>query len=397
MVINRKNLMLLMLFSLPFISALSIVLTGRGDLIEDVEDILIVSYMFFCTVMIILPWRKAYGSMQIIRDDKKIEKLYNILSPILTFTFVILGIVALLVAILIGSNIQSFKYEDGYNKFYYSMLPFDVHFFMLAMILYQYAYVMIPLCFYYLQANDLKKTIRCFIFSLNIILYGLTYFSRWAFINFVLLYLFMFIVFRKNISDYYKAKIKKVTIYLGALLGFIFISISASRFSDGDIYDNIISPDSYVQNPTIYSFLDYLGQSNEVGYYLLKSYEGENFGGQKAFSQTRDFLATFGFFEVGNPKLESKSQELYGKYSISFNGFACGNVYDFGLILGTLLVFFYYNIVKKKVRKTLVTFNECCAISFLSQLPLLGIFFTATPTIAFLFFSYIPIYLYLKK
>ena len=396
--LSRKNIVLLLLFSLPFISVLSIILIARGDIIEDVEDVLILVYMFICSTMIILPWGRAKGNMIIKRDDKKIYNIYKILSIILTYTFVVLGVVALVVAVLVGGNIQSFKYEGDYNKFYYTMLPFDVHFYMLAMILYQYAYVMIPLCFYFLQINDKRRVIKCFILSLNVLLYGLTYFSRWAFINFILVYVFMFLLFRKNISEYYKKKIKKIALILGSVLGVIFVSISVSRFSDGDIYgDNVISPDSYIQNPTVYSFLDYLGQSNEVGHALLKSYEGKNFGGQKAFSQVWGFLATFGLFEVGNPKLAQKTQDLYGRYSSNFNGFACGNVYDFGYIFGTLIVFIYFFLVKQRVRKSSVSFNECCAISFLSQMPLLSVFFTAAPTIAFLYFSYIPIYLYLKK
>ena len=167
-------------------------------------------------LIIILAW-SSYGNVctLIVKDEKIIKRFTNILLIISFYAFVVLLITAILVNVLVD-DINTFKYGGESVEFYYNMLPFNVKFLILAHYLYGLGYFMIPLHFYYLSKQKYWLSFFCFLFSLNIILYGLTYFSRATIVNYIFIYLSIFLILYKAMPSI----VSGITLSIISILGY---------------------------------------------------------------------------------------------------------------------------------------------------------------------------------
>lgn len=393
-------------FFITLIVLFSIILSvflGRELEIENIYDLLVLFLMIFFMIIIILPW-KNYRAVSYINvlNPLKVSKLTNLLVCINSFVFVIFFITSYVVMTAV-SDINEFKYGEGVSKdFYYTLLPFNVTFFNIANLFYYSAYFLLPLHFYYLYKRRYWISFVCFLLSLNIVLYGLTFFSRAVVIQYLLMYSSFYWLLNSVIERKVKKKFKVVFLLLGFCSLAYFAIISIQRFEDDSAsisaYVSTIPQEAIVQDPVLYSYLDYSSQWVFNGYEIMKKYEGDGFNGQITFNPLLSLLNQFQIFPYDSENYSKLRKHLWpDHYSYSFNGFAAYTLYDYGLFFGLIFCFLYYRIViKMSPKNNIMRLNDLFLLVLLVQIPLMSIFYSQMVNIVIGFLIWLPINSYLK-
>lgn len=328
-------------------------------------------------LIIILAW-SSYGNVctLIVKDEKIIKRFTNILLIISFYAFVVLLITAILVNVLVD-DINTFKYGGESVEFYYNMLPFNVKFLILAHYLYGLGYFMIPLHFYYLSKQKYWLSFFCFLFSLNIILYGLTYFSRATIVNYIFIYLSIFLILYKAMPSIVLVYLKRVIFFVFVLVLGYFSFVTLSRFNDTSVYSNMIPSDSFIQNPALYSVCDYLSQWYPLSIDVLNDYSGITFNGQTSLKSLLSLLNHLGIGDFSLEKYTILRNEMWKENSGNFVGFVAYIIYDYGYIISFLLLILYLFIVTKlKSKYNTIRLFHLFYIVLLVQIPLMAIFYS---------------------
>lgn len=389
-----KNRLLLFLLSFQILSLAAAIFIKKPDYMDNIETIPNCLIMLILNLLVILPWKK-YGRIKELscKNENAWRKVTKILLIISGFTFGVLLVVSIVVNTLV-TDINAFKYSDGESMdFYYTMLPFNVRYFILAGKLYTLAYILLPLHFFYLSRGDKKYAFWCGLFSLNIILYGMTFFSRWTILQYAFLYFAMWIMLSRIMPVGTKKRMKKILGVLVIIACVFFISISISRFTDNRLYElDQISKDSPVQDPTMYSFFDYMGQSNSNGIFLLNKYHGNTFHGTYAMCEIHRLF--YGLKLIDESPFVKLRSKYWGEFAGAFSGWATYTVYDFGYILGLVVSIAYYVIVIRKGKH--MSLANFVPATFLLQIPLCAIFYSCLPTVLFCYFIYFFIWIFIS-
>lgn len=365
--------------------------------IESTKDVVIVSYMIVATALFVVPWKNANGDIMIVANKTKIDKVYKVLSVILGFSFFFLAIAAFSIIIFVGADIDAFKYTDERVEFLYSRLPYDVHFYMLAALGQYFAYIMLPIHFYYLQQRDQKRAIWSFVWSLTIIVHGLTMFSRWTVVLYFLIYFFLFFITRKTYDHTVIKKLRMISAIAFAVILSMFVMISYNRFSQNLQYaSNHISPNSKIQDPTLYSFFDYIGQGTPIGYILMQKYDGTTTNFTYATDKLRMLLQYVRIKVADEEKITDNKKSIFKEYYIFFWNLPVYNVYDFGVVLAIVFTLTYSLLLGRGIKKKM-NFTSFCKISFWAQLPLLSIFYSNLSIVLLLLVLNYPINVFLKS
>lgn len=392
---NRKSYVVVFLTLLQLISVVAAILIKMELEIDSVSDVLCCMLMLFVNTSVITCWRKSSKVKKITGNSHRIEKIRKFFFVIMPFIWSILFIVAVTVISLVGDSINEFKYGDGNSTdFFYTMLPINVKWYILASILYQLSYFMFPFHFYYLSRHEYKYAIICLFYSTSILLFGATFFSRWTILQYFLLYITLFLVCKDTIAPTLIKKMRKVLFVTLILFGVGFITISITRFEDNTHYEKTIPSYSVIQDPTLYSFCDYLGQANRNGLEVLKNYNGSTLLGGYTFDAVRSTLSAFRIFPYDSEKYRAKREVLFGAYSGGFTGLTAYSVMDYGIILTLILFLLYAWYIPKHLRK-IITFHDLCLIMCFVQIPICSMFYSWASTVCFLLFCYSFIYLYL--
>lgn len=395
--IYRKNKVLLLLFLIQVISVISAMLINAETYGDDISTYYNVPYILASTLMLILPWKKYGQITSVLRVNAgKVNLLTNFLLIISAFTFVVLLAVAIVVMVYLGdTNIN--EYKDDTTNFYYTMLPFDVHWYLWARVLYTFSYFLIPLHFYHLYEGNRKKSVLCAFLSLNIVLYGLAFFSRWTIMLFVCLYGIMWFMFKNVLSQDDKKRERKAFFYVMIFLTIAFVSITLGRFSSDDgvstRYAERIPQQSYIQDPALYSICDYLGQSSSIGVHLLNTYNGQHFGFKYPLMSLQNLFAGVGLCE---PSTIFDLHQIHWKDEWDkFPGFTVYGVYDLGYIGAFICCILYFFIVNKRNRK--IRLQELLAMVVLIQMPICSIFYSQANEVLYDLMFLIPIWIFLQS
>ena len=398
-IVFKKNYLILLLLGLQILSLLCGIFIGQDSSIEgNVSSFIATIVITLATLSLILPWRK-YDKIEIkeFHNSKRVNSVTIILLIIGGFTFIVLSIVAYLVVSTGIGDINEFKYVEGTTDFYYSHLPFDVRFYILARICYNYSYFLLPLHFYHQAIGNEKLSRWCGLFSLNIVLYGLTFFSRWTIVLYVSLFLSFWVMFRECTPKNIRLREKKLVLTAGSIVAVLFLIISFTRFGGdsqmGINYGLRIPSTSPIQNPTLYSIFDYLGQSNANGVVLLDGYKGETFGGRWATFSLNELLS--GIDLVPPSDYQKYVERLWPDHYQFFNGFTAYTVYDWGGIIAFIFCIAYYLYIRSG--KKGLTINKLMVSSLLLQLPLCSIFYSQMNIILYCLVLYSPFALILAS
>lgn len=393
----RRHKLVLLFLALQVLSLVSAIVIQKDDYMDDPTTVLSAILSLVITLSIILPW-KNYTKITAIEILPKgsFDRLSVLLFVVGSFIFLVLLVVALYVNVLI-SDINAFKYEEGSSMdFYYKMLPFDTRLFILAYSFYYLSFFFIPLHFYSLYIDDTKKAVVYFILSLNLILFGLSFFSRWTIALFILLYLSHWICYNRIIPDNLRKKeLKWIGLFAGLLAAF-FVMITISRFTTNTAYEKeVVNQSGVDMSPTLYSVFDYLGQSNSISLYHLNHYDGRTFGGSYVLSDAQTF---FSILRIVPPSSsEERIDKVWTEFQRCFRTYACYTVYDVGIIGALLISVIFVLLVKRKGKK--ITFNSYIRSSILLMVPCCSIFFSYLNIALFtlILFFFLKIYLKLVK
>ena len=181
--------------------------------------------------LIIIPWKNFKNIKEISYSNEiKLKKLTRFLITISIFPFITFSATSIFVFLFV-EDINAFKYAEGVSDDFYYSLPFDVRAIILSAYLYGFSYFLIPLHFYYLSKRSYRLSFWCFIFSLNIILFGLTYFSRSVFVHYAFIYIAFLIMLYGTLENRVKKYIKNTMFLLLGLMVVYFVNISIKRFT----------------------------------------------------------------------------------------------------------------------------------------------------------------------
>lgn len=347
--------------------------------------------------LIITPWRKINKIKEItIINEIKLKKLTNFLLIISTLPFITLLLTTIILFIYID-DINTFKYSEGVADAFYYSLPLNIKVIILSTYLYYFSYFLIPLHFYYLSKGNYKLSILCFILSLNIILYGLTYFSRSVFVHYSLIYISFVVILYNTFENKIKKYLKNAMVIAGIIFSIYFIYITNSRFTTDNLYAERIPSESFIQDPVLYSYFDYLSQWYSNSMYELNSYNNRTFNGQITFQPILSLLGKYKIINYDPAKYMALKLQLWPLHWWTFNGFVAYTIYDFGYIL-TILFSLIYNLIVIRLRpiNKKISLLNLFLIVLLIQLPLEAIFYSTTGGIVIPLLLLLPIFLYMK-
>lgn len=394
MVFSIKKPLTLFLTLLQIVSFCGIFLLNLNIEIKSIEHLGLWLISLIMLLLVILPWRK-YGKITIIANDInpiKLKRITKYLIIINTFVFVFLLITTIIVQTTI-KDINQFKYEgDLSTEFFYKHLPFNVKFFILSTFLYGFSYFLLPLHFFYASQSNYGLSTICLVLSLNIILYGSTFFSRSVIIQYIFLYTAMFLMLKGSLPDHLRAKISKYTFIGIAIFLLIFINITRNRFENDNLYSQNIHSNALVKDPVTYSYIDYLSQWHSNSLKVLERYNFKNGNGRITFNQILSLLPSYNAKDYFNLRYKLMGENWY-----TFIGFPAYMIVDFGIFVGTFLCIIYLIIVEnKKPVGGIVKLNDLFIIVLLVQIPLMSIFYSQLNNLIFPFLFLLLLQLYIK-
>lgn len=397
--LKRKSLALVLVV-IQVISLVGTFFIGRSVELSTLEDLSRIFITILLLSLIILPWQNYYGLREILPINRfRLKITTNILIGINIFVFIVF-LTATIIIMTQVTNINEFKYAEGVStEFYYSKLPIPVVFFNISILLYYFSYFMLPLHFYYLHKNRYWLSLLCFVLSLNVILYGLTFFSRAVVVQYLLLYGALLYLLYGTLKKNVQKSIKLSIIILGSISIIYFIDISQRRFEEdhlqAKLYSNTIPADAVIKDPLLFSYLDYTSQGFINGFEVLELYEGKGFGGALTLQSVTSFFQS----PMDNYVATEYRQQLWPRhYSYSFNGFTAYAVYDYGIFGSILFCFIYFFIVRKfRPISGKINLKNLFLLTLLIQIPLMSIFYNQLIGILLAFIVLIPLWLYMKK
>lgn len=355
------------------------------------------SFTLIVLSLIIIPWTRIVNVESIYcLNEKKLLRLTKsmiILSIVPFFTFLIVSIFV----ILYVEDINTFKYAEGVSTDFYYSLPINIRLLIFSNYSYNLSYFLIPLHFYYLSKKKYWLSFFCFLFSLNIILFGLTYFSRSVYIQYGSIYgAFLFILF-PTLESSLRNGIKYFTIFFGIIFISYFIYISNARFESDNSYYDLIPSNAIIQDPVYYSYFDYASQWYFNSLIVMEEYNLNGFNGQITFQPVLSLLGQYGIIPYESSQYSELRMRLWPSHWWTFNGFVAYSVYDYGYFLTIILCFAYFYFVKfNRPVNNSVSILNLFVLVLLIQLPLMSIFYSNAAAILMPFLFLIPIYLYMK-
>ena len=347
--------------------------------------------------LIIIPWTKVVHIRSIYcSNDSKLRSLTYFLIVLSVIPFITFLAVSTFV-ILYVEDINTFKYAEGVSTDFYYSLPISTKIIILSNYLYNFSYFFIPLHFYYLSRKEYWLSFFCFLFSLNIILYGLTYFSRSVYIQYSSIYgAFLFMIF-STLDCKIKRYVKVFSVVFGVAFLSYFIYISDQRFTTDKTYDDIIPTKAIVQDPVNYSYLDYSSQWYFNNMAVLEKYNFNGFNGQISLQPLLSLLGQYGLINYDAANYTKLRIQLWPDHYWTFNGFVAYSIYDYGYFLSFIFCIIYYYLVRINCPKNdKISVVNLFILVLLIQLPLSAIFYSNVGAIMFPLIYLIPICLYLK-
>jgi hypothetical protein len=191
--------------------------------------------------------------------------------------------------------------------------------------------------------------------------------------------------------------LKLFAVFVTIAMTFWFIKITNNRFDEDKLYAVKIPSSSPIQNPSIYSNLDYVSQWGENSFIVLDRYKFKTTMGQNSLIPLLQFLNHFTPLKWNAKKYNNLHKSLLGddKY-YTFNGLVAAWVFDFGYIVSILLALFYNRMVKKiRPVNGQMYIKHLLLLALLIQLPLFAIFYNSISGIIFPLLFFIPINIYL--
>jgi len=398
--IKRKPLKVFHILVFIQILSLFLMVISAGDTFTvSISRMFNIVYTALILTLIIYPWRH-YDKINFtyVGSERKViivTKVLLILSVIVFFVLLFTGIWVMTNV----SDINKFKYVAGERMEVLSNnFPISMRWFLFSNYLYVLSYFLIPLHFYFIGKSKFYSAL-CLLFSFNIVLYGLSFFSRWTLTHYILIYGIFLFLYRDSISEKYLKNIKRIFFVVVLLLSYMMYYITVSRFEMNQAAYNRVPNDSFIQNPALYSSVSYFTEWYNNSLLLLDNYSFETFNGQATFLPILKILNSYTPVSWDLDKyMELRESILTPEYYKNFAGLVANWVFDFGYILSLLSAVVYNRIIYRlRPRNNRIKLKNTLLLVLLIQLPLVSIFYSFMGGIITSLIILIPINLYLNK
>ena len=299
--------------------------------------------------------------------------------------FKYIGIVMLLINIyffyILSSSVVDFSaYKNqGESSYYQSQLP--IHGYLLTLFnWFSLVFILfLPYHFYFLSKGNTKQAVISLIISLNYVLVGLSSFSRSGMVAFILVYLILYLYFKKSIKIKATPQIIIPVVGILFIIAMAFYSITMNRFGDDNIAvsESFVSNDPVIEDPIVNAQLSYFSQWYvKTDYWLPRSSNVELTHGSRSFPLAALVLSILRITEHFPEYLERDLERQLGSDSASFLGISTNMALDVGPLISIILVFLYYRYLNKKEKNihknhSVIAFMP---VVFLLQVAATGIF-----------------------
>lgn len=387
MLVSAKSNSIRFLLILLYIGTLSVnFLIGTDLSVQSFSDILYVIWTVLVLSLLFKSWN-YYTPIESFEpcNEKKLKRFVYIVGTLCIFMTIGCAGIAYAVSQVV-EDINVFKYRDGQADVYES-LGMSMKPYILAYILYPISYLFIPLIFYYLSKKEYLLMLLCFLSSLASVSYGLAYFSRSHTIQYVLLLLTSYWMFRKTLSETLRKKIEKLGIILIFCIAASFIAISNSRFQDKDYANQ--KKDAVIKNTVIYSLADYTGMWWYAGRDVFEDFHFETMRGRIALQSVNRVLSMASIVPSTSEQNAKMRDKLLKDHSGNFIGVSTYFLYDTGIMISLFILLIYsYIVYYNRPRNGSMTVNHSMSFVILLLLPLFGIFYSTLDIIILLALYY---------
>jgi hypothetical protein len=397
----RDRSIALVFVLIHILSLTGVMFIGGSYSIDTIFKVFNLIYTAVILILIISPWTKVHDIAYIAAPSEiKVKRLTYVLIASSIIPFITFAIVTVLTSIYLSDvniDIDTFKYAEGVSDEFYYAMPINTTLFILSTYLYYPSIFLIPLHFYYLSKRKFKLSLVCFIFSLNFVLHGMVYFSRAALIHYVLLYFSFLYILRMTLDSQTKRNIVRLSAVIGILTAGYFMYITDVRFSKDELYAGAIPIDSFIRDPVLFSYFEYLSTWYNDSMYVLNSYNFETFTGQISLQPVLSLLSHFGLLDYNTADYMELRKSLWPLHWYRFVGFVAYSVFDYGYLLTVIFSLVYcYMIAKLKPLNNSTSLLDLFAMVLLIQLPLFAIFYSTVGGLLLPLLFLIPIYGYLR-
>lgn len=343
---NRFNIhsVSTLFFALLVFSTLSAILTGR---LLDLPSSYILYEIYIAVMLFVLfsSWNnyskiKGYDFSDI--NEHKLQKIERIVIWINSFVFIVDMIIFVAVfALLVAGVIHVSEYKNGgdsdlRNSIFANLVP--SFFISISYILSSFGYLSLALHFYYLLKKNTKRAILHLVLSLTIVLVGIIGLSRSALVNYVIVYVIIFLFISPLLSRKTLRKSFLSILVFGGVIGYVFSTISEDRFGESFYIESksLIDEKEY---PELVSFLDYFSQWEFFGPKLMERYHGPSdlsWGLYNSSGLGVAVLQRIYGADNYNQMSRKKYDRIIGETGSAFHGCVVRTVFDFGYI-GTFI------------------------------------------------------------
>ncbi|PHV38905.1 O-antigen polymerase [Janthinobacterium sp. BJB304] len=371
---RRKASPAIFLFFIYISSLIGAVAIGYDYKIDTEEKIWNFIFLALILAFFILPWNCLPYSVKIMMPDR--QRLRTLTLVLLSINIIIFIVFSISIFYSFSSIVDYSAFKNGGESGdFIKALPINNTLYLLALYLHPTAYFLMPLHFYYLMTGNKKMSYLCLLFSLNVVLHGLTIFSRSGFIIFVFLYGAYLPFFYNKCSRKTKNTIKLSLGLLAASALTVFFFVTANRFENEIGYNDILDSNVYITNPIIFSLFDYGCQWYRNGSIVINSYQFESLNGQLSFPFPILIADKLGLVNYPIGEIETRLYVFWGAYYDRFNGITANILFDFGYV-GTFIFAAIYSsfVLWLRPGKNGLPLAKLMAVAALFLLPAMGIF-----------------------
>lgn len=365
-----KHSVLRYLFVLLLASVIAAFLSGRLQE-EPIEHIGYELYMAIVLCILFSAWR-PYSNVQGANFSDIQQKRLNALEPKIMWLNVFVFVLDLYIFINVFSmlavgliTVAEHKNEGGAAEVFATLVPKIM--ITLSNFLNPFAMLSLVFHFYFLIKRNIKKSLLHLFLSFGSVLSGLMALSRANLINYILtyvgIYFFLSVLFPSRLVK----KVKIVMLMIFALIAFVFMSLTTSRFGE---YENehkeaIVDARKY---PEVLSMLNYYSQWINAAPIILEKYKPEykSWGMYNSFGLGVNIQRVLYGTDAANVKIEEKIDKVLGSDASAFHGVVARCVYDFGYIGTVVFILIHCYLIRKfGPRGGIVSFKTILSIPIL--------------------------------
>lgn len=380
---NRQNGVYFIIVSLYCVSFFSQFLVARDIKYKDIYSVLNLLFSFINIFLIVYPW--SYSKVEIVQVNKLNYFLFlkNILYKIL-FINLLLNIGILIVVVTFIPSIAEFKAELAFLRLY-EQIPYFANIFRYAYVSQNLGYLAIPIFFYNLSKHNWPQARVAIIYASSSLISGFAFYSRAQIFTFVMVFLSYFFLIKNDLPNTIKqSTIKYLRLFLTIIVSF-FILITFLRFSEMSYYGDRIPTSSIIQNPILYSLVDYASQGFSNGFIQLEGFDkSKDLHGEQMFRDIYQILNFFGFISWDANDSQDKIDIAYGYDGGAFNGYTTPLVFNLGYFFAFVVSFIYFLLVRYFLKgKTIINLESSLKIIVFLFIPIVSIFYVGYPMLYF--------------